>query len=98
MLVTKSGMNSADVIHLYTTLEKLGVEVWIDGEGGVDALLGKQTRPHQDLDIAIEQKDVLRLRQFLHQRRVAGTLAGDSATCTSTNLAAVFSRSRFFHQ
>jgi hypothetical protein len=25
-------------------------------------------------------------------------LAGDSATCTSTNLAAVFSRSRFFHQ
>jgi len=68
MLVTKSAMNSADVINLYTTLEKLGVEIWIDGGWGVDALLGEQTRPHKDLDIAIEQKDVLMLRQFLQMR------------------------------
>jgi hypothetical protein len=26
-------MNSADVITLYTTLEKLGVEIWIDVDG-----------------------------------------------------------------
>ena len=62
MLVTKSGMNSADVINLYTTLEKLGVEIWVDGGWGVDALLGEQTHPHKDLDIAIGQKKVLILR------------------------------------
>jgi len=66
--ITKSGMNSVDVIDLYTTLEKLGVEIWIDGGWGVDALLGEQTRPHKDLDIAIQQKDVPMLRQFLQTR------------------------------
>src|SRR5258707_8605665 len=59
-------MNSADVIDLYTTLEKLGIEIWIDGGWGVDALLGEQTRPHKDLDIAIQQKHVVALREFLH--------------------------------
>src|SRR6266404_6148749 len=61
-------MNSADVIDLYTTLEKLGVEIWIDGGWSVDALLGEQTRPHKDLDIAIQQKDVSSLRQLLEEK------------------------------
>ena len=61
-------MNSVDVIDLYTTLENLGVETWIDGGWGVDALLGAQTRPHKDLDIAIQQKDVPMLRQVLQMR------------------------------
>src|SRR5258708_38345715 len=62
-------MTSVDVIDLYTTLEKLGVEIWIDGGWGVDALLGEQTRPHNDLDITIQQKDVPMLRQFLQRRQ-----------------------------
>jgi lincosamide nucleotidyltransferase A/C/D/E len=66
--VRKSGMNTVDVIDLYTTLEKFGVEIWIDGGWGVDALLGEQTRPHKDLDIAIQQKDVPMLRRFLRTR------------------------------
>lgn len=61
-------MIAADVISLYTELENLGITIWIDGGWGVDALLGEQSRPHQDLDIAIEQKDVLKLRQFLEAR------------------------------
>jgi lincosamide nucleotidyltransferase A/C/D/E len=61
-------VTSTDVIDLYTTLEDLGVEIWIDGGWGVDALLGEQSRPHQDLDIAIQQKDVTRLRQLLQGR------------------------------
>lgn len=58
-------MISVDVVSLYTELENLGITIWIDGGWGVDALLGEQTRPHQDLDIAVQQKDVLHLRQFL---------------------------------
>jgi lincosamide nucleotidyltransferase A/C/D/E len=58
-------MTSIDVIGFYTTLENLGIEMWVDGGWGVDALLGEQTRPHKDLDIAIQQKDVTKLRELL---------------------------------
>ncbi len=61
-------MTAADVNSLYAELETLKIKVWIDGGWGVDALLGEQTRPHQDLDIAIQERDVPRLRQLLHQR------------------------------
>lgn len=58
-------MTSVDVIDLYATLENLGVEIWIDGGWCVDALLGEQSRPHRDLDITIQQKDIPKLRQLL---------------------------------
>jgi lincosamide nucleotidyltransferase A/C/D/E len=61
-------VTSTDVIALYEALESLGVHIWIDGGWCVDALLGAQSRPHQDLDIAIQQKDVPALRRFLHAR------------------------------
>src|SRR6266542_5091018 len=61
-------MTSTDVIDFYTTLENLGIEMWVDGGWGVDALLGKQKRPHKDLDIAIQQKDVPKLRALLEVR------------------------------
>jgi hypothetical protein len=47
-------MTSADVIDIYSTLGGLGIKIWIDGGWGVDALLGRQTRPHKDLDIALD--------------------------------------------
>lgn len=34
-----------------------GVDVWVDGGWGVDALLGRQTRPHGDLDLALHADD-----------------------------------------
>ena len=58
-------MEAHVVLNLYNTLEKLGIEIWIDGGWGVDALLEKQTRLHQDLDIVIQDKDVSRFRQLL---------------------------------
>lgn len=61
-------MNSVDVVDFYRTITQLGIELWIDGGWGVDALLGEQTRPHKDLDIAIQAKDVPLLRRFLQGR------------------------------
>lgn len=61
-------MTAADVIDLYNELQGLGINVWIDGGWGVDALLGAQTREHSDLDIAIQQKDVPALVAFLQKR------------------------------
>jgi len=61
-------MTAADAIELYAELQALGINVWIDGGWGVDALLGAQTRPHKDLDIAIEEKDLSRLTAALKAR------------------------------
>jgi len=61
-------MTSADVVDFFTHLEKLGIQIWIDGGWGVDALLGEQTRPHADLDIIIQQKDLQTAREFLEKR------------------------------
>jgi lincosamide nucleotidyltransferase A/C/D/E len=61
-------MNAKDVVALYTELESLGIATWLDGGWGVDALLGRQTRPHADVDIFIREKDVARIRAFLESR------------------------------
>jgi lincosamide nucleotidyltransferase A/C/D/E len=61
-------MTAADVIDLYAELQALGINVWIDGGWGVDALLGVQTRPHKDLDIAIQENDVSGLAAALEAR------------------------------
>jgi lincosamide nucleotidyltransferase A/C/D/E len=58
-------MTSKDVLDLYAELENLNIKIWLDGGWSVDALLSKQLRPHKDIDIAIEWKDVPKLREFL---------------------------------
>ncbi len=58
-------MEEKDVINLYYKLKNLDIKIWIDGGWGVDALLGKQTRFHKDLDIAIQQKDITAFRKLL---------------------------------
>lgn len=61
-------MKSVDVIEVYTSLADLGICVWIDGGWGVDALLGRPTRSHKDLDIAIDNHQLLQFEQFLASR------------------------------
>ncbi len=46
-------MPSDEVVRVLDRLEEEGLSVWLDGGWGVDALAGKQTRLHGDLDIAI---------------------------------------------
>lgn len=58
-------MTSVNVLDLYNLLRDRGITVWIDGGWGVDALLGRQTREHDDLDIAVPRKDNAKLRRLL---------------------------------
>jgi lincosamide nucleotidyltransferase A/C/D/E len=51
-------MTAADVLDVLDLLEAAGVVAWVDGGWGVDALLGEQTRDHNDLDLAINHFDV----------------------------------------
>jgi len=50
-------MNASDVVELLNCLEEHGIDVWLNGGWGVDALLGHQTREHEDLDITISATD-----------------------------------------
>ena len=44
-------MSAEDVVAIVDRLEGAGLSVWVDGGWGVDALVGRQTRPHDDLDL-----------------------------------------------
>lgn len=44
-------MTAEDVVSVLSVLREAGVEVWIGGGWGIDALVGKETRPHRDLDL-----------------------------------------------
>jgi len=57
-----------EVIDFYNMMGRCGIPVWIDGGWGVDALLGRQTGPHKDLDIAIQQQHVQKLRDLLEEQ------------------------------
>jgi lincosamide nucleotidyltransferase A/C/D/E len=58
-------MEAKTVVNLYKELQNIGIKIWLDGGWGVDALLEKQTRNHQDLDIIVEKKNLLKLKQYL---------------------------------
>jgi len=50
-------MKANEVIDIVGYLQGRGIRLWVDGGWGVDALLGIQTRPHADLDLAVELAD-----------------------------------------
>ena len=58
-------MDAPAVISLYRALIAADVPVWLMGGWGVDALVGRQTRPHHDLDLLVEIADLERLRLSL---------------------------------
>ncbi|MEU1430904.1 aminoglycoside nucleotidyltransferase [Nocardia sp. NPDC005746] len=58
-------MRAADVLALHRACSRSGLTVWIDGGWCVDALLGEQTRPHHDLDIAVHRRDAERVHEIL---------------------------------
>lgn len=59
-------MESVEVINVYKQLQENGIEIWIDGGWGIDVLLGEQTRSHNDLDIAVDHKNVDNLQSLLN--------------------------------
>ncbi len=61
-------MKLEDVLEFCSLAKNEGVEVWIDGGWGVDALLERQTRSHDDLDIVVQTKDSQMLVDLLKAR------------------------------
>jgi lincosamide nucleotidyltransferase A/C/D/E len=47
-------MSAAEVLRVLDALTAVGCAAWIEGGWGVDALAGRQTRAHRDLDLAVD--------------------------------------------
>jgi lincosamide nucleotidyltransferase A/C/D/E len=55
--IPSSPMDADDVTEILHRLERNGIEAWIDGGWGVDALLCEQLRAHDDLDLVLELRN-----------------------------------------
>ncbi len=61
-------MRAEDLVALYTLLQERGVQLWVDGGWGIDALLGEQTRPHKDFDALVQFNDLAVMTEALAER------------------------------
>jgi len=74
-------VTGTDVADLIALLDQHGLEVYVDGGWAVDAVLGQQTRLHDDLDIALPHAQVPRLRALLETRGFREQRRDDSWEC-----------------
>jgi lincosamide nucleotidyltransferase A/C/D/E len=68
LAVERRETTTKDILWLKQELETLGVQFWLNGGWGVDALLGKQTRPHPDVDLLIQSKDLPAIKNFFAEQ------------------------------
>jgi lincosamide nucleotidyltransferase A/C/D/E len=61
----QADIDARRVIDLLEHLTGLGISVWLDGGWAIDALVGKQRRAHDDLDLVAALDDVARLELAL---------------------------------
>ena len=57
--------DARDVLEILGVLEREGVDLWVEGGWGIDALIGVQNRDHGDLDVVIDATDADRFRAAL---------------------------------
>lgn len=54
----QTDMSAGDAVAILDRLERAGLTVWVDGGWGVDALVGRTTRAHDDLDLVVLLREV----------------------------------------
>ena len=74
-------MAARDVLAIIDLFTEHAIELWIDGGWGVDALLGRQTREHSDLDIAMHHEDVPLIRRLVAERGFTDIPRDDTRDC-----------------
>jgi lincosamide nucleotidyltransferase A/C/D/E len=74
-------MSAKSLLEVIRLFEQNHIEVIIDGGWAVDALLAVQTRPHEDLDIAMPHEYVPLARQLLEARGYTDVPRTDTRDC-----------------
>ena len=60
-------VTAEQVLALLELLARSGVETWVDGGWGIDALVGHHTRHHADLDLVVATTSVSTARSLLER-------------------------------
>lgn len=81
MSLPQTQMTVKEVLKIMNLFASHKVDLWIDGGWGVDALLGRQTREHADLDIAMHHKDVPLIRSVLSELAYRDVPRDDTRDC-----------------
>ena len=81
MLENQAEMTAEDVLTVIQLLNQNGIEIIIDGGWAVDAVLGEQTRPHEDLDLAVFHEDVPKIRSLFEALGYQEVPRDDSWEC-----------------
>ena len=72
MRAPKPEMTATALVELLHLFEDAAIPAWLDGGGGVDALLQTQTRSHKDADIILPVADFTpQLRRRLSESRLS---------------------------
>lgn len=58
-------MSAEQARVIYQLLDQNGVRCWVMGRWGVDALLGRVTRAHKDLDLLVQISDLPRYSEIV---------------------------------
>jgi lincosamide nucleotidyltransferase A/C/D/E len=61
-------MDIGEVLAVLADLTEAGCSVWVVGGWGVDALVGRQTRLHRDLDLALDARNETVALRVLERR------------------------------
>lgn len=64
----KQGMDLGEVLGVLADLAEAGCAIWVAGGWGVDALVGRQTRLHRDLDLAVDARTEMEALSALERR------------------------------
>jgi lincosamide nucleotidyltransferase A/C/D/E len=58
-------MSAEEATAILDRLEGAGLTVWVDGGWAIDAVAGRQTRPHDDLDLVARLEEIPALEREL---------------------------------
>ena len=67
-------MTAHSAVLILDLLQRAEVPTWVAGGWGVDALVGRESRPHADLDLLISEQTSSRARQSLAAAGFVGAL------------------------
>ena len=73
-------VNKKDAIEIILYAEENEIAIWLDGGWGVDALLGEETRLHNDIDIFVEERNSKEFIEILKEKGFAEVIEAYTTT------------------
>ena len=73
-------VNEKDAIEIILYAEESEIAIWLDGGWGVDALLGEETRVHNDIDLFVEKSNSKKFLEIIKEKGFAEVVEAYTTT------------------